>query len=43
MPSLLSFEKRHMQRGSVLVVVLAAGDRRTQPADIKLARRIATD
>ncbi len=32
-----------MQRGSVLVVVLAGGNRRTQAADIKLARRIATD
>lgn len=32
-----------MQRGSVIVVVLAGGDKRTQPADIKLARRIASD
>ena len=32
-----------MQRGSVLVVVLAGGDKRTQPTDIKLARRIATE
>ncbi|MEO7014280.1 MAG: type II toxin-antitoxin system RelE/ParE family toxin [Dokdonella sp.] len=32
-----------MQRGSVLVVVLAGGDKRTQKADIKTARRIATD
>lgn len=32
-----------MQSGSVLVVVLAGGHKRTQPADIKLARRIATD
>lgn len=32
-----------MQRGAVLVVVLAGGDKRTQPADIKLARRIAAD
>ena len=32
-----------MQRGSVLVVVLAGGDKRTQKADVKTARRIATD
>ncbi len=32
-----------MQRGSVLVVVLAGGDKRTQPIDIKTARRIADD
>jgi putative addiction module killer protein len=32
-----------IQRGSVLVVVLAAGDKRTQHADIQTARRIASD
>jgi putative addiction module killer protein len=32
-----------MQRGSVLVVVLAGGDKRTQRIDIKTAQRIATE
>jgi putative addiction module killer protein len=32
-----------IQRGSVLVVVLAAGDKRNQHADIQTARRIASD
>lgn len=32
-----------IQRGSVLVVVLAGGDKRTQHADIQTARRIASD
>ena len=32
-----------MQRGSVLVVLLAGGDKRTQDADIKAAIRIAKD
>jgi putative addiction module killer protein len=32
-----------MQRGAVLVVMLAGGDKRTQSTDIKLARRIAID
>jgi putative addiction module killer protein len=32
-----------MQRDSVLVVVLAGGDKRTQSADIERARCIATD
>jgi putative addiction module killer protein len=32
-----------MRSGSVLVVVLAGGDKRTQQTDIKTARRIATD
>lgn len=32
-----------MRRGSVLVVVLAGGDKRTQSANIKLARRMAND
>jgi putative addiction module killer protein len=30
-----------MQRGAVLVVVLAGGDKRTQRNDIKTAQRIA--
>ena len=30
-------------RGSILVVVLAGGDKRTQHADIQTARRIASD
>ncbi|KRE87084.1 addiction module antitoxin RelB [Rhodanobacter sp. Soil772] len=32
-----------MQRGAVLVVVLAGGDRRTQRIDIKTAQRIADE
>jgi putative addiction module killer protein len=32
-----------IQRGSVLVVVLAGGDKRTQHADIQTARRISSD
>lgn len=32
-----------MQRGAVLVVLLAGGDKRTQDADIKAAIRIAKD
>jgi putative addiction module killer protein len=32
-----------MQRGTVLVVVLAGGDKHTQSADIKRARCIASD
>jgi putative addiction module killer protein len=32
-----------IQRDSVLVVVLAGGDKRTQHADIQTARRIASD
>lgn len=32
-----------VQRGFLLVVVLAGGDKRTQRADIKKARRIAAD
>ncbi len=32
-----------MRRGSVLVVVLAGGDKRTQHNDIKTAQRIATE
>lgn len=32
-----------MQRGAVLVVVLAGGDKRTRHADIKTARRIAAE
>lgn len=32
-----------IQRGSVLVVVLAGGDKRTQHSDIQTARRIASD
>jgi putative addiction module killer protein len=32
-----------IQRGSVLAVVLAGGDKRTQHADIQTARRIPSD
>ena len=32
-----------MQRGAVLVVVLARGDKRTQHIDIKAAQRVAAD
>lgn len=32
-----------MQRGTVLVVVLAGGDKRSQHLDIKTARRIAAE
>jgi len=32
-----------MQRGAVLVVVLAGGDKRTQRIDIKTAQRIAAE
>ncbi|WP_081700036.1 type II toxin-antitoxin system RelE/ParE family toxin [Rhodanobacter sp. OR87] len=32
-----------MQRGSVLVVVLAGGDKRTQRIDIKTAQRVAAE
>ncbi|MEO8809140.1 MAG: type II toxin-antitoxin system RelE/ParE family toxin [Rhodanobacter sp.] len=32
-----------MQRGSVLVVVLAGGEKHTQHSDIQTARRIASD
>ena len=32
-----------MQRGSTLVVILVGGDKRTQPADIRRARRIAAE
>lgn len=32
-----------MQRGSVLVVVLAGGDKRSQRTDIKTAQRVAAE
>ncbi len=32
-----------LQRGSVFVVVLAGGDKRTQHADIKTAQRVAAE
>lgn len=32
-----------MQRGQVLVVMLAGGDKSTQPTDIRLARRMANE
>jgi len=32
-----------MQRGSVLVVVLAGGDKRTQQIDIKASQRVAAE
>ena len=32
-----------MQRGSVLVVILAGGDKRTQHIDIRTAQRIASE
>jgi len=32
-----------MQRGAVLVVVLAGGDKRTQRIDIKIAQRVADE
>jgi putative component of toxin-antitoxin plasmid stabilization module len=32
-----------MRRGSVLVVVLAGGDKRTQQIDIKAAQRVAAE
>ena len=32
-----------MQRGAVLVVILAGGDKRTQHIDIRTAQRIATE
>ena len=33
----------YMQRGALVIVLLAGGDKRTQDADIKLALKIAQD
>ena len=33
----------YMQRGTLVIVLLAGGDKRTQDADIKLALKIAQD